>query len=105
MSAPTKKNVPEEEDPEQADWDVLDEIEGRVKIVKPTDGQRRKRPRWLPDGMDPVLEELPKWSLVGEALHEIEGEIIRRSTQLTFRELLNAKAISMLSGTHNHIIT
>ncbi|KAK7689622.1 hypothetical protein QCA50_007415 [Cerrena zonata] len=85
MGAPTTKITPEE-DPEQADWDALDEIEGRVKIPKPNNDKGRKRPRWLPDGMDPVLEELPKWSLVGEALHEIEGEIIRRSSQLTFRD-------------------
>lgn len=35
------------------------------------------RPKWLPQGMDPVLEELPKWSLLAEVLDEIEGEILR----------------------------
>lgn len=97
MGAPTTKITPEE-DPEQADWDALDEIEGRVKIPKPNNDKARKRPRWLPDGMDPVLEELPKWSLVGEALHEIEGEIIRRSSQLTFRKFGITKSISAING-------
>ena len=87
MGAPTK-TAPAQEDTEQADWDALDEIEGRVRVAKPANDRARKRPRWLPDGMDPVLEELPKWSLIGEALLEIEGDMIRRSSQLTFREFI-----------------
>lgn len=27
---------------------------------------------WLPDWMEPVLEELPKWALLGDVLREIE---------------------------------
>ncbi len=30
------------------------------------------------DGMEPVLEELPKWDLLSDILLEIEGEIIRQ---------------------------
>ena len=62
------------EDDEDA-WDVLDELEGR--------GVRRpaKTPkRWLPEGMDPVLEELPKWDLLADVLHEIEEEIMRQES-------------------------
>ena len=62
------------EDDEDA-WDVLDELEGR--------GVRRpaKPPkRWLPEGMDPVLEELPKWDLLADVLHEIEEEIMRQES-------------------------
>jgi DNA excision repair protein ERCC-4 len=34
------------------------------------------RESWLPDGMYPVLEELPKWNLVAAVLDEIEEEIV-----------------------------
>ena len=37
---------------------------------------------WLPDGMEPVLEGLPKWTLLGDVLHEI-GETIRRAPTLS----------------------
>jgi DNA excision repair protein ERCC-4 len=37
-------------------------------------------PLWLPDGMDPVLEELPKWTLLAEILQEIEEEMIRQES-------------------------
>ena len=57
-------------------WEVLDEIEGRT-TDKDKDKQET-RPKWLPDGMEPVLEELPKWDLLSEILLEIEGEIIRQ---------------------------
>lgn len=56
-------------------WDALDEIEGRgiqppAKLQKP----------WIPDGMDPVLEELPKWDLLADVLHEVEEEIMRQES-------------------------
>ncbi len=34
-----------------------------------------ERPPWLPEGIDPVLEELPKWKLLRDVLREIEEEI------------------------------
>lgn len=40
---------------------------------------------WLPDGMEPVLEGLPKWTLLGDVLHEIEEETIRRAPMLSSR--------------------
>lgn len=55
-------------------WEALDDIEGD----KGKDKQEEARPKWLPDGMEPVLEELPKWDLLSEILLEIEGEIIRQ---------------------------
>lgn len=58
-------------------WDALDEIEGRA-TDKGKGKQEDTRPKWLPDGMEPVLEELPKWDLLSEILLEIEGEIIRQ---------------------------
>ncbi len=57
-------------------WEVLDEIEGR--ITDKNKSEQETRPKWLPDGMEPVLEELPKWDLLSDILLEIEGEIIRQ---------------------------
>jgi len=34
----------------------------------------------VPDDMDPVLEELPKWSLLAEVLKEIEEEMMRQES-------------------------
>jgi hypothetical protein len=78
-SIPNKKVVIDLADDEDA-WDALDELEGITSSVanngkgKETDS----RPKWLPDGLDPVLEELPKWHLLSEILLEAEGEIIRQ---------------------------
>lgn len=63
-------------------WEVMEEMERRTSgngsgSGLPTVNARRpsrKRKRWLPDDMDPVLEELPKWSLLAEVLQEIEEE-------------------------------
>ena len=56
-------------------WDALDEIEGQVgKPIQP----KGDTPFWVPPGMDPVLEEHPKWTLLAEILKEIEEEIIRQ---------------------------
>lgn len=62
------------DDPEG--WAVLDEAEGIVGVRVP-DAREVPRARWLPKGMDPVLEELPKWGLLAEVLQEIEEEMIR----------------------------
>lgn len=37
--------------------------------------EKKKLPRWLPKGAEPVLEEQPKWSLLQEVLDEIEQHI------------------------------
>lgn len=55
---------------DQDAWDALDEVEGRVKRPK----------AWIPDGMDPVLEELPKWELLSDVLQEIEEETLRQES-------------------------
>ncbi|KAF4562504.1 hypothetical protein EYR36_004165 [Pleurotus pulmonarius] len=70
-------------DVDEEGWDALDEIHG---IVGKSSGQNasssRKvdKPFWVPQGMDPVLEELPKWTLLADILKEIEGEIIRQES-------------------------
>lgn len=56
-------------------WDALDDIQGRGKR------SAAKSPKpWIPEGMDPVLEELPKWDLLADVLHEIEEEIMRQES-------------------------
>ncbi|KAF7794882.1 hypothetical protein EIP86_006025 [Pleurotus ostreatoroseus] len=64
-------------------WEALRELEGGFVAKPKNDGVR---PRWLPKGMDPVLEELPKWNLVADALQEIEDEMMRREGSLTSRD-------------------
>ncbi len=68
-------------------WDALNESEGLPSASKPTEPPK-KRKRWLPDGMDPVLEELPKWTLLADVLQEIEEEMIRMEGKTSFRESL-----------------
>jgi DNA excision repair protein ERCC-4 len=60
-------------------WDAVDEIEGQVG-VKTARTSERKRKDWIPDGMEPVLEELPKWSLLADVLQEIEEEMMRQES-------------------------
>lgn len=55
----------------EEDWEALREAE------RDTDGYpitHKKQSKW-PEGVQPVLEELPKWKLLGEVLEEIETEI------------------------------
>ncbi|KAI0077545.1 hypothetical protein K474DRAFT_1707288 [Panus rudis PR-1116 ss-1] len=80
-SPPAIIDVDEDEDALEAMY----ELEG-LRPDKPPQKKEPKRPSWLPQGMEPVLEELPKWSLVAAALQEIEEEMVRRSSQLTSRD-------------------
>lgn len=70
-------------------WDAVDDLEGRGihRSVKSSKS-------WIPDGMDPVLEELPKWDLLAEVLHEIEEEIMRQ-------ESLSSCEYAIYSTRHN----
>ena len=79
MSSIPKKIVIDLADDEDA-WDALDDAEGITNSVadKGKGKETDSRPKWLPDGLDPVLEELPKWHLLSEILLEAEGEIIRQ---------------------------
>ncbi|KAI0797280.1 hypothetical protein BC629DRAFT_1581635 [Irpex lacteus] len=82
MSEPEVINVDDNEA-----WEALLEAEGSAgKIMSAPKVKKEERPAWLPAGMDPVLEELPKWSLVAAALQEIEEEMIRREAQLSSRD-------------------
>lgn len=71
-------------------WAALDEVEGRARgQAGPSNKGKEKakapRKKWLPEGMEPVLEELPKWYLLADILHEIEGEAIRLAPLLSSR--------------------
>ena len=61
-------------------WEASDKVEGITNSVagKGKGKEGDSRLKWLPDGVDPVLEELPKWHLLSEILIEAEGEIIRQ---------------------------
>ncbi|KAH6911198.1 hypothetical protein BKA70DRAFT_1269689 [Coprinopsis sp. MPI-PUGE-AT-0042] len=76
-------------------WEALDDIEivsvgprtgssakgkGKEKeheLTVTVKAEEEERPRWLPPGMEPILEEQPKWDLLTEVLQEIEEEILR----------------------------
>ena len=59
-------------------WAALDEAEGWTTMTN-KDGDNAK-PDWLPEGLEPILEELPKWNLLSEILIEAESEIIRQES-------------------------
>ena len=70
------QNAPPDEDEEA--WEALDDIEGIVggRIA----GQEKTQPAW-PKGLEPTLEEQPKWARLVDILNEIEEEI--RSQQIS----------------------
>ena len=67
-------------------WAILDEMEGRFTENPQSKTARSRRKKWLPEGMDPVLEELPKWSLLAEVLKEIEEVMFQLQGSTSFRE-------------------
>ncbi|KAI0628176.1 hypothetical protein C8Q77DRAFT_1203995 [Trametes polyzona] len=72
-------------DDEEEGWAALDEMEAEASNGpacsngkgKEKAQPRRPRKKWLPEGMEPILEELPKWYLLADILHEIEEETMR----------------------------
>lgn len=61
-------------------WAALYEVEGVQAIDKGKRKETNDRPSWVPKGLDPVLEELPKWNLLSEIILEAEGEMIRQES-------------------------
>ena len=77
-------------------WAALIEAEGgKGKITSASKVKEEERPPWLPAGMEPVLEELPKWSLVAAALQEIEEEMIRREAKLSSRKYIVTTSVAI----------
>ncbi|KAI0644351.1 hypothetical protein C8Q79DRAFT_141818 [Trametes meyenii] len=97
-------------DDDEAGWEVLDEMEaeaaGRRNAAGGTNADKGKgkaketRKKWLPEGMEPVLEELPKWYLLADILHEIEEETIRLDPLLTSQSPGTTTALVMASSLH-----
>ncbi|EMD32335.1 hypothetical protein CERSUDRAFT_118713 [Gelatoporia subvermispora B] len=72
-------------DEDEEEWAILDELErndGTSNGASKNESMP-KRPSWLPPTMNPVLEELPKWTVLADVLQEIEEETMRRQSQLT----------------------
>jgi DNA excision repair protein ERCC-4 len=66
-------------------WAALDEIDGvEQSSWRTRDDTSEPHSKWIPKGMDPVLEELPKWNLIAEVLKEIEEEMIRQESSGSF---------------------
>ena len=104
MSSIPKKVVIDLADDEDA-WNALDEAEGITRSADKGKGKETDlRPKWLPDGLDPVLEELPKWHLLSEILLEAEGEIIRQES-LKKPALPGMSLVYVLSFLLNEIIS
>lgn len=73
-----KQSAPAESTDDE--WAILDEVQG---TTGPT---REDGPRWLPwmpQEMQPVLEEPGKWSVLAEVLLEIEHEMMSRPSRLS----------------------
>lgn len=71
----------EQETQEDAEWATLNEIErGENGTSNSRQGGREAKgwKEWMPKGMEPVLEELPKWMLLAEILREIETDMIAK---------------------------
>ncbi|EJF60626.1 hypothetical protein DICSQDRAFT_87823 [Dichomitus squalens LYAD-421 SS1] len=88
------------------EWAILDEMEAEVagrpsgSSGKGKERQRETRKPWLPDGMEPVLEELPKWSLLADVLQEIEEEMMRREPMLSSHSPGTNTVLVMASSLH-----
>ncbi|KAF9652763.1 hypothetical protein BDM02DRAFT_3088779 [Thelephora ganbajun] len=74
----TKQVLDAQLDEDEEAWEALDEIQSIVggRIA----GQGNKQPVW-PKGLEPILEEQPKWARLVDILNEIEEEI--RSQQIS----------------------
>lgn len=71
-------------------WDALDEMEGRTPAprVRKEKQEAEGWKDWMPSGMHPVLEELPKWRLLSDLLVEIEQTMIAHPAPKCERILL-----------------
>ncbi|KAJ3921663.1 hypothetical protein F5877DRAFT_35526 [Lentinula edodes] len=86
---PEQGEVIDLDDDDEA-WDAVFELEGRPSEARQSTNKGKgkatgKRPGWLPKEINPVLEELPKWSLLAEILEEIEVEIVRLESIVSSR--------------------
>ncbi|KAH9889061.1 hypothetical protein C8Q73DRAFT_654519 [Cubamyces lactineus] len=91
---------------EEEGWAALDELEAQARgepssnLNKGKGKAKETRKKWLPEGMEPVLEELPKWYLLADILHEIEEEMIRLDPLLTSPSPGSNTVLIMASSLH-----
>ncbi|PWN88390.1 DNA repair protein [Acaromyces ingoldii] len=74
------KKQPSSQQSESNDGISMEEEEA---AFGPSTSSAAVRPWWLPPGVEPTLEELPKWHLLREVLDEIEQDIHWTDTDLT----------------------
>jgi DNA excision repair protein ERCC-4 len=74
----SKEPLNTQTDEDEEAWEALDEIQGIVggRIAR----ESNRQPVW-PKGLEPTLEEQPKWARLVDILNEIEEEI--RSLQIS----------------------
>jgi DNA excision repair protein ERCC-4 len=74
------KRKPNDNDPKDGTYNAPDKTasQGELAISGNTMPDPGQQPSWLPDGLVPVLEELPKWNLLATILQEIEEELLRQ---------------------------
>lgn len=74
------KKQPSSQQPESNDGISMEEEEA---AFGPSTSSAAAQPWWLPPGVEPTLEELPKWHLLREVLDEIEQDIHWTDTDLS----------------------
>ncbi|KAF5368134.1 hypothetical protein D9615_010214 [Tricholomella constricta] len=83
---------------DEAGWEALDGIENTASTNTTKGKEKETRPFWLPKGMVPVLEELPKWNLLAEILQEAEEEMLR---QKALRKPITSGIVMSLNYNHS----
>lgn len=86
-------------------WEALDEMEGRTPFPRATQQPLEAEgwKPWMPRGMQPVLEELPKWKVLLGILDEIESTM--SSNPAPFREFSRSPKLHLDSdfGAQSHL--
>ncbi|KAG8933581.1 hypothetical protein FRC02_011596 [Tulasnella sp. 418] len=78
---PKKKTAPPSpinEADDDAQWDILDDVNAANAASNSTAIPMLKRSKFAPEGMTPVLEEPGKWRALAEVLLEIEEQIVHK---------------------------
>ncbi|RPD58723.1 hypothetical protein L226DRAFT_617201 [Lentinus tigrinus ALCF2SS1-7] len=100
-SAPAKAPPPKMIDltGDDYEWAIMEEMEAEER-ARAGGKKQEKRKAWVPEGMEPVLEELPKWHLLADVLQEIEEEMIRREPMLSSLSPGTNTVLVMASSLH-----
>ena len=81
VKAPTVIDLADDEE----GWEALDSVGGTSSAEKGKgrdvrSGGAESFPG-LPEGMEPTLEEHPKWNLLADVIHEADGRILEQDTK------------------------